>query len=70
MAEIVRKKDEDEDHKRFVWQKEDSRRTWSWNAYYHRSKIKEAQKDIAYHQEKLGLAQKHNTKKKQGGEVI
>ena len=36
--------------------KENNKRTWSWNAYYHRRAIKQAQKDLEYHTAKLEVA--------------
>ena len=39
-----------------IHQKEKHNRTWSWNAHYHRSCIKRAEKDLAYHTAKLSVA--------------
>lgn len=39
-----------------IYRKERDTRTWSWNASYHRSAIKKAQKDIEYHTAKLNAA--------------
>ena len=36
--------------------KEKDTRTWAWNASYHRSCIRRAEKDIAYHTAKLNVA--------------
>ena len=45
------KKDRDK-----VLRKEKDTRTWAWNASYHRNCIKKAEKDIAYHTDKLNVA--------------
>lgn len=55
-AEALRKEREDEDHKRFVWKKEDARRSWSWECSYHRKQIESAEKQIAYAKAKLTVA--------------
>ena len=36
--------------------KENDKRTWAWNASYHRRKIKENQKQVEYHTAKLNVA--------------
>ena len=36
--------------------KEHNKRTWSWNAHYHRRQIKEAQRNLEYHTAKLNVA--------------
>lgn len=36
--------------------KENHKRTWSWNAHYHRRAIKEAQRQLEYHTAKLNVA--------------
>lgn len=38
------------------WKKEDTKRTWAWNASYHRRNIKEAQRQLEYHTKKLAVA--------------
>lgn len=37
-------------------QKEKHNHTWSWNAYYHRNCIKQAERDLTYHKAKLEVA--------------
>lgn len=39
-----------------IHRKEKNNRTWSWNAYYHRKQIKEAERQIEYHSKKLDYA--------------
>ena len=39
-----------------IQNKEKDTRTWAWNASYHRKAIKEAKKQIAYHEAKLNVA--------------
>ena len=56
-AEKIRAEREEEAHQRFVWKKEDSRRTWAWECSYHRMQIKNAKRDIAYAEARLGIAQ-------------
>lgn len=41
---------------RYLACKEQTSRSWAWNASYHRNKIKQAQKDIEYHTAKLNVA--------------
>ena len=36
--------------------KEDRKRTWSWNATYHRGRIRDAERDLVYHRAKLEVA--------------
>lgn len=36
--------------------KEKPTKTWAWNATYHRSKIRQAEKDLIYHKSKLDVA--------------
>lgn len=36
--------------------KENTRRTWAWNATYHRRELKEAQRRVEYHSSKLNVA--------------
>jgi len=36
--------------------KEKPTRTWAWNARYHRDRLKQAEKDVAYHTMKLNAA--------------
>lgn len=50
-----------EEHKveelhRFEQCKENTRRSWAWNAHYHRQKVKQAQHDLEYHTAKLNVA--------------
>lgn len=52
-AEILRLESEASDHQRFLWKKEDSRRTWSWNCSYHRRQIKDAKQQIAWNEARL-----------------
>ena len=40
--------------------KEKDGRTWSFNACYHRKGIKQAEKDLAYHTDKLNVAKQHS----------
>lgn len=54
-AEKIRTAKEDDDHQRFVWKKEDSRRTWAWNAAYYRRQIKDAKQTLAYAEARLGI---------------
>jgi hypothetical protein len=42
-----------------IERKEKDTRTWAWNATYHRGKIKAAERDIAYHTDKLNAALRH-----------
>ncbi len=46
---------EKEEAKRLM-QKHDHNRSWAWNATYHRSCLKRAEKDMAYHSAKLSVA--------------
>jgi len=55
-AEVLRRKQEDEDHQRLVWKKENMKRTWAWNRYYHQSGIRKAKCELAYHEAKLSFA--------------
>ena len=57
---------EDEDHKRFVGTKEDSKRTWAWNCSYYRRQIKVAKQTIDYAEARLGICQ---AKSKSGPEA-
>ena len=57
-AEKIRLEKEAEDFHRFTWKKEDSRRTWAWNCSYYRRQIKDAKRDLAYAEARLGIAQK------------
>jgi hypothetical protein len=50
---------EKEVQRRIEWQKEDNRRTWAWNANYHRNRLKAAQHEIAYHSGQLTRAKAH-----------
>jgi hypothetical protein len=43
-----------------VMNKEKDTRTWAWNASYHRDRIRQAHKDIAYHTAKLAVASLKN----------
>jgi hypothetical protein len=44
------------DERRRILAKEKDTRSWAWNATYHRKRIKEAEKQIAYHRSKLEVA--------------
>jgi len=64
-AEFLRAERENEDFKCFVWKKEDSRRTWAWNCSYFRAQIKNAKRDLAYAEARLGIAQSFAKEAKQ-----
>jgi len=55
-CESLRKEQEEEDHKRFVWKKQDAKRTWWWECGYFRSQIATAKRDLAYAEAKLSIA--------------
>lgn len=57
-ASILKSIQEKEEAERLT-QKQDHRRTWSWNAHYHRDCIRRANKDLAYHTAKLEVAKTH-----------
>lgn len=55
--------------------KEKHNRTWSWNAHYHRQRIRTAEKDLIYHKAKLEVAkvktkEAKNTVAKSDGESL
>lgn len=45
--------------------KEKDKHTWAWHVRYHRSEIKRAEKEIAYHAAKLAAAKEHATTERQ-----
>lgn len=55
-AEKLRLIAEEEDHKRFLWKKEDSRRTWAWHSSYYRRQIADAKKQLAYAEARLNIS--------------
>lgn len=61
-AQALAKEQEEDDLKRIL-QKEKDTRTWSWNATYHRRCLRDAKKQLAYHEEKLAAAKTHEKKK-------
>ncbi len=46
----------DREEKERFQKKEKPERSWAWNATYHRSQLKEAQKQVEYHSGKLAVA--------------
>ncbi len=46
----------DAEERQRILTKEKPTRTWAWNAHYHRREIKEAQRRLKYHTEKLTVA--------------
>ena len=56
-----------EAQKRFLWQKESANQTWSWNLYYHRNGVRDAKREIAYHEAKITVAKEMVVK--HGGKV-
>lgn len=54
-CEAIRKEQEDRDHERFVWKKQDAKRTWWWECGYHRQQIKDAKRTIAYAEARLNV---------------
>lgn len=54
-AEQKAKEWQDEMNRRISMKEKDTR-TWAWNVHYHRSCIRRAEKDLAYHKEKLNSA--------------
>ena len=50
------KKYEEEQEKKLKYKKENPNKSWGWHIGYHRNNIKEAERKIEYHSEKLGLA--------------
>ena len=45
--------------------KERDEKTWAWNVHYHRKAIRDAEKDIAYHTQKLNVAKLHTKQEKE-----
>ena len=46
----------DAEERERIFKKEKDRRSWAWNASYHRKEIKEAERRIEYHKKKLAHA--------------
>lgn len=44
------------DEMRRFYAKENSARTWAWNATYHRNNVKRLKQELAYHESKLDVA--------------
>lgn len=53
-AELMAEKNERESAR--VFKKEKDARTWAWRVHYHRREIKESERRLAYHTQKLGIA--------------
>lgn len=54
-----------EEERRLKCVKQNAKRTWSWNVCYHRGIIRRAEKDIAYHSQKLAYAKPKIKEEKQ-----
>lgn len=54
-SELLRKAHEDSENKRFLTKVKDGK-SWAWNASYHRRCIRDIEKNLEWHQKKLGLA--------------
>jgi hypothetical protein len=54
----------EEYNKEQATRKHDCRRSWAWNAHYHRKAIKQAEKDLAYHTSKLSVAKEKSKETK------
>lgn len=48
--------DADAEERKRISEKEKPTRTWAWHVHYHRHQIRRAEKEIAYHSAKLGIA--------------
>lgn len=57
-ADVFAKERKAEEEARLL-RKEKETRTWAWNAHYHRSRIKDANKELVYHTAKLNAALQH-----------
>ena len=44
---------------RLEWMKENPKKSWAWNATYHRKQLKDAQRNVEYHTKKLAVALEH-----------
>jgi hypothetical protein len=53
--ELIEEHNQDELKK--INSKEKSNRSWAWNAHYHRNCIRNCEKDLMYHKEKLNSAE-------------
>ena len=55
-AEIKKAEIEVEQQSRIENTKENARKSWAWNVTYHRNRLKQAQRDLEYHTQRLNVA--------------
>jgi ribosomal protein L24 len=48
-----------DEQKRIEQRKETATKSWAWNVTYHRDRVKSCEKDLAYHKQRLNVAQEN-----------